>query len=80
VEQLPIHNLEFSAEWEARIYAIVATLASNRQVEWPEFQSRVQHMEKLCLSDHGSSQQLVNFDLWLRAIRELLQESGVTLR
>ena len=66
---LPFERVEFAAEWEARLFAMVATLVAKEVFDWPDFRAH--------LVRHNHSTTDTDLSLWAHALRSLLHERGL---
>jgi hypothetical protein len=70
-------QMELRAEWEARLFAIVATLIANNVFEWADFRARLVRLN--CSQSDNPDEEKLSTDLllWAFALRNLLQERGL---
>lgn len=74
---LPIDQVEFVAEWEARLFAIVATLVANDVFGWADFRTHLVRLNHSRSTDADEVELPTDLSLWAHALRSLLRERGL---
>lgn len=74
---LPIDQIEFVAEWEARLFAIVATLIANDVLDWADFRTNLVRLNHSRSTTPDEAELSTDLSLWAHALRSLLRERGL---
>ncbi len=68
--------VEFGAEWQARLFAMVATLISTGVFEWPDLRAHLVRGNNPASASPGEAGS-TDLSLWAYALRNLLGELGL---
>ena len=74
---LLLDQVDFAAEWEARVFAIVATLVANNVFEWADFRTHIVRLNGAVSDDPDGEKLSTDLSLWAYALRNLLHERGL---
>ena len=68
--------VEFGAEWQARLFAMVASLISSGVFEWSDLRAHIVRANN-SVSDSPDQAGSTDLSLWAYALRNLLGERGL---
>ena len=77
VAGLLLGQVEFRAEWEARLFAIVSTLVANSVFEWADLRTHLVRLNHSQSDDPDEEKLSTDLSLWAFALRNLLHERGL---
>lgn len=72
-----LEQVDFAADWEARLAAIVAALIANDVFDWAEFRAHIVRLNGALTNDTGVEKLSTDLSLWAHALRNLLNERGL---
>ena len=72
--ELPIEHVEFVAEWQAKLFAMVAALVANDVFDWADFRTQLIRLNHSLSTDPDEAKLATDLSLWAYALHNLLHE------